>query len=282
MKKTTIFIIIFLISNLAFGQLRQKPMHGLQVNKIHQLGDPVGLWLFNENYGSLVYDLSGNGKTGTLLDADWEPGGVLCDTVNDNEIDISGVASLLGTSGTYILKFRSKGSPDTTGYLIDSEGTWEFAIYRNSSDTSIKWYLGGDSVTATVPNLWDGVSHACVFTWDTLQNIRKIYVDGILVHTDTSAVTWATPAVLEISKDGASLGAVVEFATFYNRALTASEIALLYREPFCMFERDDIALMEAAIVAPTVGGQVIIISKAVIPLLLIIPVLIFMKRGNTR
>ena len=65
----------------------------------------------------------------------------------------------------------------------------------------------------------------------------------------------------------------------YNRALTASEIALLYREPFGMFVKDDIAiLVTAAVPPPAPTGQVIPIQMSMIS---VIFALILIRRKLT-
>ena len=44
-----------------------KPTRGICLNRSHPLSRGlVGLWLFNEGSGNKVFDLSGNGNTGTL------------------------------------------------------------------------------------------------------------------------------------------------------------------------------------------------------------------------
>ena len=56
---------------------------------------------------------------------------------------------------------------------------------------------------------------------------------------------------------------LIDNVVYWNRALTASEIALLYREPFCMFEQDPIELWSAATLGAPVGfaySQAIIIA----------------------
>ena len=55
--------------------INQKPILGRGIN----WGDPlarglVGYWLMNEGVGNKVYDLSGNGRTGTISGALWTAG----------------------------------------------------------------------------------------------------------------------------------------------------------------------------------------------------------------
>ncbi len=53
-----------------------KPVRGIRLNKSHPLARGlVGYWLFNEGSGNKVFDLSGNGNTGTFVgDVVWTPG----------------------------------------------------------------------------------------------------------------------------------------------------------------------------------------------------------------
>jgi hypothetical protein len=73
MKKIAIFLVL-LITTSASAQY-MKPMLGRQINHAHGLSDFVGCWLMNEGAGDKVYDLSGNGKDGTLTNGPtWDVG----------------------------------------------------------------------------------------------------------------------------------------------------------------------------------------------------------------
>ena len=102
--------------------------------------------------------------------------------------------------------------------------------------------------------IWDGTSYT-------------YYVDGIYQDTDAGADMDLTADVYLGSRGDyfGDINADVDNLSIYNRILHPSEIALLYREPFCMVEREPIELW--VIEEPPTGGQVIMIQMSMIPLI---------------
>ena len=102
-----------------------------------------------------------------------------------------------------------------------------------------------------------------------------VYVNGVLVRTDAQTGT------INAGDDSLAIGALsdneggrtaywegmIDHVLIYNRALTAGEIQKLYREPFCMYEEDSVAMMYDYSGAPAPTGQVIMISTVPIVLL---------------
>ncbi|KKK92766.1 hypothetical protein LCGC14_2699630, partial [marine sediment metagenome] len=70
MKKLLTIFLLFCLTSSASGQFfmpKQKPILGRQVNWAHPLSNGLKfLMLGNEGSGSKVFDLSGNGNTGTF------------------------------------------------------------------------------------------------------------------------------------------------------------------------------------------------------------------------
>lgn len=292
MKKITIFAIILLITISAFGQLRQKPMHGLQVNGAHSLSKGlVGCWLFNEGAGWKYNDSSGNGNHGTQTAAffSWV-GGKLGSAIRspgsqNSRIVVPNTPELRGFSQVSVSVWV-KVSVNTSGGII---GDWNadscgWLLYYSASGTKIGFAIknvaedGVYSFTGAVSlNTWYHV----VGTYDGV-NVR-IYLDSVLISTQpqTGLVNTALGPANDIWIGGYGsneLAGDIDNIMVYNRTLSALEVALDFREPFCMFEMADIALMEVAIPAPTVGGQVIIISKAAIPFILVLSVILIKRR----
>ena len=153
---------------------------------------------------------------------------------------------------------------------------------------------GAEMETGTVA-INDGIWHqvAAVVVGDTV----TFYVDGVLdraqtfttatgncsVGTETSNMQFGCRARDGGDKDQEFWDGEIDIPMIYNRALTDSKIALLYREPFCMFEEDlPVAQMYSYAAPPAGGGQVIFITSA-IPLILIFTlasVLSMRKNGN--
>jgi len=91
---------------------------------------------------------------------------------------------------------------------------------------------------------------AVVFESDTL---RHAYVDGDNKNTDTTLMngmhnlnTTAIGALCRLGILGYWNGRV-DHVILWNRVLSDSEIQRIYRNPFCMFERESIELWTAAI-----------------------------------
>ena len=105
---------------------------------------------------------------------------------------------------------------------------------------------------------------AYVYDGGTTPAANKIYIDGIQ-RDDNDFTSLAFTAIENLGEDikiggtgagvGGPFGGRIDHTLFYKRILSASEISLLYREPFCMFERDPIELWSAATLgAPPVGN----------------------------
>jgi hypothetical protein len=62
----------------------------------------------------------------------------------------------------------------------------------------------------------------------------------------------------------------IDMAILYDRALSPSEMALHYREPFCMVGASWDWALYGAVAAPPTGGQVIMIQMTAIPAFLIL------------
>ncbi|MCH7559683.1 MAG: LamG domain-containing protein [Planctomycetes bacterium] len=234
-----------------------KPVRGIRLNKSHPLARGlVGYWLFNEGSGSTVFDLSGNNQTGTLqADAHFDVGGF------GSLIDFDGTGDFVSVvtnkdigNGSYTVIARVQTGADVTSqtrvilgkrntantypllFGIDNytTGKTQVGLHRWDGAASEKALSGIDAVANTdywVAGTWDGTN-------------LKLYVDGILKGTtDASALGDSSNAddysIGAREKSGSELywDGKIYYVYLYNRALTASEIALLYREPFCMFDR---------------------------------------------
>ena len=261
--KKLLFIFLLCITTSAFGQLQQKPMHGLQINWAHPLSKGlVGCWLFNEGSGGQVFDLSGNGNTGTLqgTSPSWTSGkfgsAVLLPGTNEG-IDCNQKMTVNGTTGlTIAVWVYVRSSPSNYDTLIGQStigATAEeyvlfvyanrFAYYVRASNSGQQMYAS----PAFSLNTW---MHLAVTLEGTAM---KAYYNGALYGTDTADALMGTPTIdFYIGTDSTEsypLDCIVDNAVLWGHTLSASEIALLYQKPFCMFERDDVVLM--AVEAPT-------------------------------
>ena len=139
-------------------------------------------------------------------------------------------------------------------FMVDPAATWDNGyrsnIFGNGSSYSGMYGLnkyGGDNVglyvrdasggsSAGVSGLAKGVYYHLVGTWDGTDDIR-IYLNGSLGTTTTSAKSGTRNTNIHIGGSRAFSGAYgnhyqgeIPVAKYYNRALTASEVANNYRQ----------------------------------------------------
>ena len=230
-----------------------KPPKGAMLNRGHPLARGlVGCWLMNEGGGNIVNDLSGNGNTGTLIGTapSWiggKYGPAVSLPATGNEGINLGYRTLQSTSLTVVLWIYQRGDINTSTYkrIFDAgsdDGTkgWYWA-YRYDYMYAIS-RSGGTTLSWSVPATMRENSgwYQLIFSVNP-SGIASMYVNTALVDSDTG---W-TPVYNNIDfcigiqynlTDENDI--IVDNALFYNRALSASEIAYLYRSPFCMFEVD--------------------------------------------
>lgn len=236
-------------------RLFRKPRKGIA----HGIPMPIYLGLYNENGGSIVQDLSGNGKVGTLAgNASWDAGFVVCEN-NGDKISMA-TPAFIGT-GTIIFSFNGSGTPNISGKLCVTTDA-EFQLYRVNVDTTLNLYINGSTAPFEgLPDIWDNVEYIIAVTWDAIANERKIYINGILKGTSGAAFTWdaanlgATFYIGDRGDGTRNAGGRFGWFSGYNRVLTASQIAQLFIDPFPWFKKDPIELWSAAMVAgePPVG-----------------------------
>ncbi len=213
----------------------------------HPLADAVGLWPMS-SLGTKVFDLSGNGNTGTFSgNISWgvgNLGAVTKFTGTSTKIIIAHRSSLVYNQFTYSAWINhSGGHGDTDGgiWYDRHDVTGQNAICISNED-GIKLFFdiaGTDrGVEVAVGQVTQGILHHVAVTHDGTS--QKVYLDGIYVGGMSFA------GALGQSTDDKFIG--IGYATeqrdfngdishslLYNRALSTSEIALLYREPFCVF-----------------------------------------------
>ncbi len=280
------FILLLCITASAIAQFQQKPMLGVPISSTHPLGTGggglVAAWFFLEGSGNTVFDLSGNNSTGTeQQDSVWVPGkygharffsGNDCITVPDNPSQ-----DLTGPHTIIIYAKPSTLAADEYAFFIAKRGGsgGNYQAYARNDDTlgrRILSYWNGTTViqAAAAADFVDNVWQQFGFVHDGT-NIN-FYLDGILKDTQAEALGTAKRETLYINCDsGVAYGkSTIDHILIYNRALSPSEVDLLLREPFCMFVKDNIAMMAVEAPAPT-GGQVIMITS--LPWILSIPLL---------
>jgi hypothetical protein len=236
----------------------------------------IGCWLMNEGSGDRVFDLSGNGNIGTFGSGTTRPfwqGGKSGSSVyfdSDDKISASSLGALsLPITIVASIKRSTTGVWDPIFATHEADNCYYgAALIIQSGDMVGLQYGDGTGNFMADRNTKKGSSSLAASQWYTIagvirgQNDMSIYLDGVDdggsysgtgSAMDTSSGTpvfgrWAALATDQY------LTGNIEYVYLFNRALSASEIALLYREPFCMFTWTG---------RPTlIGGQIINLAGA--------------------
>jgi len=249
---------------------RMKPRLGTPINKAiaHKLG-LIGCWLFNEAGGGQAFDLSGNGNTGTLVgDTHFVPG------PNGPALDFDGTGDYVNLGDKDVFSFLND-SPFSLSVWINTNditktqgilGKWndgssqrEWILYIAGSVLYIQCYkidrssvLIGKYISLTgYQNVWLHI--VVTYNGNGTGEGFAIYFNGQDIGgTAQNAGTWVgmtngtEPLYIGAYDNGANnFTGQIDHVMISNRAWSASEVALLYREPFCMFQRELIELWAA-------------------------------------
>ena len=258
-----------------------KPPLGTPIYKGHPLARGLeAYWLMNEGSGNTVYDLSGNGNTGTFVgNTHFVPG------IHGPALDFDG-------SGDYVsipAAFSTVSGNVTTLVLWAAIDAWDssgFVIFGTNTGTAVYWQMDGPNDDVYVQNtaildcgisgFADGVSRQWALVSDG--SAVHIYVDGILLGSAGAGTALSAGSKNFCLGDWiGGLGSAFEFngqldaALFYARGLSASEVADLYPMPFAMFERPTPELWVSAGEEPPAGtGYVFTIIMSSLPVWLVV------------
>ena len=255
MKKLLLILLFCLITTSALGQFQQKQMLGQQIDGTFPASDFVGAWFFLEGSGNKVFDLSGNGNTGTVFNGSWV-GGKFGPTILFNGtstyIDVADLDSYLTGPFTMSFWWYNKANADTRIAYSSNVAGVKSKLATASSKFFIRVIDGGSSDnTVALPS--QDAWHNIVLRRDSADKIDLIIDGSIINRLFSDAAQAGTSSIFRII--GVSAGAqyfngYLDNFLVHNRALSASEIALLYREPFCMFKRDSIISWSIETVPP--------------------------------
>jgi len=225
----------------------------------------------NEGSGDRAFDLSGHGNTGTFGSGTARPvwqrgksgssvyfdGGdkISCPSLGALSLPLTIVASIKrSATGVW--------DPIFVTHEVDN-CYYGAALIIQSANTVWLQYGDGDGNTSNDRNTKNGTSSLAANQWYSIagvirgQNDMEIYIDGV----DDGGSYSGTATAMDASSGEPSFGrwaalstdqyltGNIEYVYLLNRALSASEIALLHREPFCMFA--------GAGRPPLTGGQIV-------------------------
>lgn len=188
--------------------------------------------VFEEGTGTVANDISVNNDDATVTATAWGPNGIVLDA--DGEL-VSLPIPTIATTGSLMMVFTSTaqsgaGPTSTLSRFFDTSPVGdEFQLLR-SSDTIAQFNPSGANMT--VPDLWNQVKRIVVFTWDDTNNIKKIYVDGVLRATSTSSFALnitSTELILGNRGDGLRPGMYsLELAALWSGLLELADVESLY------------------------------------------------------
>lgn len=227
----------------------QKPPKGVQL----RLGDwstkgLVGFWPFNDEPGGRVFDLSGNGNDGTRggTGTIWAPGKFGYATKlngSDDYWDLGTKATLNTPYITVVVWLKPDDATPATNIDIvhrenASAGTFLIRL-GTAGNFSSQFRPEGDEGNpvqiATAEGLATLEWQQIVATYDGAN--FNLFVNGQLKATAAQAGTidvdsFTSYAIGRHPSPTNYFAGLINHILIFNRALTLSEIALLYREPF--------------------------------------------------
>jgi hypothetical protein len=232
---------------------------GSPIDREHPLARGlVGCWLMNEGSGNKIQDLSGNGNTGTFVNHTKWTGGrfgscLSFDGTDDyvlfgksfNQKSFTKMAWINCTNAT--TRRNIFGTVDSIGSLFCLYTSNQLSYYDYDL-TPAGWY-GASSATNVSLTIWHQV--AVTYSGAAI----TLYLDGCIVVGPTAAT--GTPRAYNgigtYNITNSPWLGLIDNAQVWDRALTASEIAQLYRDPFAMFRRPRIELWLPGL--PAAGGH---------------------------
>ena len=279
-------LIPLLLLSASSAQYSNKPILGTQIYE----HDPslVALWLMNEGAGNTVYDLSGNGH-GTIVGGSWVAG------YFGSALNLSGSGQYIdcGTSTGGVIGGASSQMSIVVWFKADvtsgNDGIFSMTSFESSSgeatlaivSNTLRMYFNLTQLTA--PAFTDTSSwHQVVSTFNDPHG--SLYLDGKLIGSGDVVGTLNFIGLKTIIgayySSSYPFDGQIDNVSVYNRVLSASEIADLYREPFAMFERPTPEMWVSAGEAPAATGQVIFMST--LPLWLVAILAVGMGYTNVK
>lgn len=290
--------VLFLLLLAQFAP-QQKPCLGLQINYGHPLADGlVGCWLMNEGSGCLIatstnYILNSTSINGSVNCVVGKHG-VAIDFNNTGSFSLPTAPSqCLGTNPrTIVFSFNATAFDTDLAnpiYMLGNGGAGVgsfLAIYAEDNGISLGVY--GHRVIWNKSGLSTGTYYqfAVTFPGNTTSDNFTGYIDGVYYAAATEAGSAQTVNTIGTHIIGGEapptyFNGILEYVYLYDRALTASEILQLYHNPFCIFEQDNIAVLNTGI--PVSGApppQIVRIYLGAMPIFAILFICLMFRKSE--
>lgn len=191
----------------------------------------------NENGGTKVFDLSGNGNTGVLqADTHFVPGKFGSALSFDGTGDYVSTSLTMANEPITVVGWLKSDTDNKGSFFGDNTAGEPYKKLHSLGNHSLSrtiLYKGDgtdyDALTYSVdPTDWS-VYHQLAFTV-AVGGSAYIYIDGKEVASGSLPKTSSFTA--RIAPDYKLLDGAIDNLSVYNRALSPSEIDQLYREPF--------------------------------------------------
>ena len=185
--------------------------------------------------GTTWKDLSGNGNTGTLTNGPTFSGAnggcIVFDGVDDS-VNLP-LVSTSTTTITISIWFNLTTLPGNKSLIYNGVGSSDgYGLNMGAGGTASTLYVFFGNVSLDVvraPNIQTNTWYNAVYTRTTTPSVlNSLYVNGVLLSTNTtlSPNTPTTSTTLSVSV--ASLNGKISIASMYNRTLSATEVLQNY------------------------------------------------------
>jgi hypothetical protein len=189
----------------------------------------AGWWKLDDGSGTSAADSSGNGKTGTLVNAPtWTTGninGALTFNGTNQQVSIPS----LGLSSVFSFSFWVK-STYGTGSEMFSIGNFIYCEANYSAGDIAACSPDASTHVITAGGLMDGNWHHVAYVSTGAAATQLMYVDGTLQGTVTATPNLSGGSTATIASQNGSnyFHGTIDDVRVYNRALSAAEVAGLY------------------------------------------------------
>ena len=223
---------------------KQKPPLGFGIDRSHPLARGlVGCWLFNEGAGGRANDIAGV-RHGTVAGNIWSAGGITTTSTSMISLPAIPLVPPYSLCLSYIYTASNSNYLTYIGSINNDEyyGASSFNVSLNAGKPRMNLIGLWTAILAVAPNIGSQVDLTVNVYRIGVVTFTDAYVNGVLAvsanydyggadtTTGTYGSMWNRP-------DGTKpFGNIGVRQSLYSRALSASEVAQLYQEPYCFVE----------------------------------------------